>query len=83
MERTIEKTQEVIPVPQAQPNNHTPTQSESQPVENSINIPIIKEPENSSQEQAEPAKNQVESPEINNQSNQDLDSNQTQPEPTP
>lgn len=83
IERTIEKTQEVIPVPQAQPNNPTPTQAESQPIENSINIPIIKEPENSNQEQTEPAKNQVASPETDNQSNQELDSNQTQPEPTP
>jgi cell division protein FtsN len=83
IERTIEKTQEVIPVPQAQPNNPTPAQSESQPVENSINIPIIQEPEKSNQEQTEPTKNQVESPEQDNQSNLELDQNQTEPESTP
>ncbi|AFZ34474.1 hypothetical protein Sta7437_0889 [Stanieria cyanosphaera PCC 7437] len=83
IERTIEKTQEVVPVPQAQPSNPTPTQTESQPVENSITIPIIQEPEKSNQEQTEPTKNPVESPEKDNQSSQELDQNQTEPESTP
>lgn len=46
IERTIEKTQEVVPVPQVQPTNPEPVTSESQPIENSINIPITTETEN-------------------------------------
>lgn len=83
IERTIEKTQEVVPVPQAQPVNPTPIQSESKPIENSINIPITTESD-PSDENTSPEIIEKELPEKTEApSNQESNQNETQLESTP
>lgn len=85
IERTIEKTQEVVPVPQIQPINPNPIQSESQPAEDSINVPATtsETPGDEMNTTPETTEKELKSSEPDSTLNPELNQDETQVEPKP